>query len=69
MPKESAYHENMLIFSGILRICFIRTSLLMIFPYVRIHNLVEMGLGKRDTASKYLKALAEIGFLNLLKKK
>lgn len=32
-------------------------------PYIRIQNLVEMSLVGRDTASKHLKALCEIGFL------
>lgn len=43
-------------------------ELLFTQPYVRIQNLVEMDLGKRDTASKYLKALAEIGFLTEMKR-
>lgn len=38
-------------------------ELLFIQPYIRIPNLIEMGIAKRDTASKYLKALVEIGFL------
>lgn len=32
-------------------------------PYCRIQNLVEAGIGSRNTASKYLKALCEIGVL------
>jgi Fic family protein len=43
-------------------------ELLFIQPYVRIPNLIEMGLAKRDTASKYLKVLAEIGFLTEVKR-
>ncbi|PCI51794.1 MAG: addiction module protein [Moraxellaceae bacterium] len=33
-------------------------------PYCRITNLVEKGIAKRQTASVYLKKLAEIGVLN-----
>ena len=43
-------------------------ELLFVQPYVRIPNLIEMGLAKRDTASKYLKILAEIGFLTEIKR-
>ncbi|MBS0623283.1 MAG: Fic family protein [Verrucomicrobia bacterium] len=43
-------------------------ELLFIQPYVRIPNLIEMGIAKRDTASKYLKVLAEIGFLREIKR-
>ena len=32
-------------------------------PYCRIENLVDAGIGKREAASKYLKALANIGIL------
>jgi len=32
-------------------------------PYCRIGNLVEKGIAKRQTASVYLKQLAEIGVL------
>ena len=32
-------------------------------PYVRIANLIEQEIASRDTASKYLKILCEIGFL------
>jgi hypothetical protein len=32
-------------------------------PYCRIANVVDAGLAKRQTASVYLKALAEIGVL------
>jgi hypothetical protein len=32
-------------------------------PYCRIQNLVSAGLAKRQTASVYLKSLAEIGVL------
>lgn len=38
-------------------------DLLFMQPYIRISNLIEMNLAKRDTASKYLKILCEIGFL------
>lgn len=43
-------------------------ELLFIQPYVRISNLMEMNLAKRDTASKYLKTLCEIGFLEEIKR-
>jgi Fic family protein len=33
-------------------------------PYTRISNLVDAGIAKRQSASKYLKELAEIGVLN-----
>ncbi|WP_308366114.1 MULTISPECIES: hypothetical protein [unclassified Microbulbifer] len=33
-------------------------------PYCRIHNLVDVGIAQRQTASSYLKKLAEIGVLN-----
>lgn len=36
-------------------------------PYCRIANLVECGLAKRQTASVYLKQLAEIGILEEIK--
>lgn len=36
-------------------------------PYVRIVNLIENNLGERQTASKYLKILCDIGFLDELK--
>ena len=36
-------------------------------PYCRIANLVECGLAKRQTASVYLKQLAEIGILQEIK--
>jgi Fic family protein len=32
-------------------------------PYCRIAHVVEAGLAKRQTASTYLKALADIGVL------
>ena len=32
-------------------------------PYCRIENLVHAGVAKRQTASRYLKLLAEIGVL------
>lgn len=32
-------------------------------PYCRIKNLVDAGLGKRETASRYLKVLVDIGVL------
>ena len=37
-------------------------------PYVRISNLIEMELAKRDTASKYLKTLCQIGFVEEIKR-
>lgn len=33
-------------------------------PYCRIHNLVDVGIAQRQTASSYLKKLAEISVLN-----
>jgi len=36
-------------------------------PYCRIANLVENGLAQRQTASVYLKQLAEIGILKEIK--
>lgn len=38
-------------------------ELLFIQPYVRIQNIVELGIAERQTASKYLKTLCDIGFL------
>lgn len=43
-------------------------ELLFIQPYVRISNLTEMNLAKRDTASKYLKTLCQIGFVEEVKR-
>lgn len=43
-------------------------ELLFIQPYVRISNLIDINLAKRDTASKYLKILCEIGFLQEIKR-
>lgn len=43
-------------------------ELLFIQPYVRISNLMEMKLAKRDTASKYLKTLCQIGFVEEIKR-
>ena len=43
-------------------------ELLFTQPYIRISNLVEANIVKRETASKYLKLLCEIGFLEELKK-
>ena len=42
-------------------------ELIFELPYCRIGNLVERGIAKRQTASLYLSALAEIGVLNELK--
>ncbi len=39
-------------------------SLLFELPYCRISNLIEAGIAKRQTASLYLKQLAEIGVLS-----
>ena len=36
-------------------------------PYCRIHNLVDAGIAKRQTASVYLKQLCEIGILKEIK--
>jgi Fic family protein len=36
-------------------------------PYCRIHNLVDAGIAKRQTASVYLKQLADIGILREVK--
>ena len=33
-------------------------------PYSRIHNLVDAGIAERQTASRYLKSLVELGVLN-----
>lgn len=38
-------------------------ELTFVQPYCRIQNLVESGLGHRQTASKYLKDLAQLGVL------
>jgi Fic family protein len=38
-------------------------ELLFVQPYIRIHNLVDTNLIERQTASKYLKILCDIGFL------
>ncbi|MDO5693361.1 MAG: Fic family protein [Pseudomonadota bacterium] len=38
-------------------------DLLFVQPYCRIQNLVESGIAKRQTASVYLKQLAELGML------
>ena len=43
-------------------------ELLFIQPYVRISNLMERELAKRDTASKYLKTLCQIGFVEEIKR-
>ena len=42
-------------------------ELIFELPYCRIGNLVERGVARRQTASQYLSALAEIGVLNELK--
>jgi len=36
-------------------------------PYCRIGNLVDAGIGHRETSSKYLKALCDIGVLQEVK--
>ena len=36
-------------------------------PYCRIGNLVDAGIGHRETSSKYLKALCDIGVLQEIK--
>ena len=38
-------------------------DLIFQLPYIRISNVVDEGLAERQTASRYLKALAEIGVL------
>ncbi len=43
-------------------------ELLFTQPYVRISNLVDIGFVGRDTASKHLKILCEIGFLEEAKR-
>lgn len=43
-------------------------DLLFVQPYIRIPNLIENGIAKRDAASKYLKILCEIGFLHEVKR-
>lgn len=42
-------------------------DLLFVQPYCRIQNLVESGVAKRQTASVYLKRLAELGMLREVK--
>lgn len=42
-------------------------ELVFVQPYCRIQNLVEAGLGNRQTASVYLKALTDIGVLKEVK--
>lgn len=39
-------------------------SLIFEFPYCRIHNVKNAGIGGRQAASRYLKSLVEIGILN-----
>ena len=42
-------------------------DVLFVQPYARIQNLVESGVAKRQTASVYLKQLADLGMLRELK--
>ena len=42
-------------------------DMIFIQPYCRIANLVEAGVARRQTASSYLKALADIGVLREFK--
>lgn len=42
-------------------------DMLFVQPYCRIQNLVEAGIAKRQTASVYLKQLADIGMLREVK--
>ena len=42
-------------------------DLVFVQPYCRIQNVVEAGLGNRQTASVYLKTLADIGILKEVK--
>ena len=39
-------------------------ELVFVQPYCRIHNVVDAGIARRQTAATYLKRLAEIGILN-----
>jgi Uncharacterized conserved protein len=39
-------------------------ELVFVQPYCRIHNVVDAGIARRQTAATYLKRLAEIGVLN-----
>lgn len=43
-------------------------ELLFIQPYVRISNLIELKIAKRDAASKYMQILCQIGFLEEIKR-
>lgn len=43
------------------------TELIFVQPYCRIANVVEAGIAQRQTASVYLKQLADIGLLNEVK--
>lgn len=40
------------------------TDLLFVWPYCRISNLVDAGIAQRQTATRYLDALAEAGILD-----
>lgn len=40
-------------------------EMIYMLPYIRISNLVEHDIAKRQTASEYLKALSDAGFLKL----
>jgi hypothetical protein len=39
-------------------------ELVFVQPYCRIHNVVDVGIARRQTAATYLNRLAEIGVLN-----
>jgi hypothetical protein len=41
--------------------------MLFVQPYCRIQNLVDSGIAKRQTASVYLKQLADLGMLSEVK--
>jgi len=43
-------------------------ELLFVQPYIRISNIVDSGLAHRQTAGKHLKALCDIGFLEVVKR-
>jgi Fic family protein len=43
------------------------TELIFVQPYCRIANVVDAGIAQRQTASVYLKQLADIGLLKEVK--
>ena len=42
-------------------------DLLFVWPYCRISNLVDAGIARRQTATRYLDALAEAGILDIVR--